>query len=238
MWPCCVKPQGSLCLASPGSRMELLLVRGGNDRGISMHMSCVKPNLSQRVCRPESSLQWQWSVRGNRLELGPLTLSHAGTYTCVAKNNEGQTQKDYTLTVQGKEELDIWAKWVLTHTHKMGNFLWFLAVIFVLLSIAYHSGVWTSIWCECTHGRRTDSGVQSNWNPHTTPQLAERRSDFRAIRHPSHRVRHSHSLFTAWDLNAHTMIVTVMMMTCSTFCSFKAAEFVLQAAQESINTTP
>uniref|UniRef100_A0A3P8SNR4 Uncharacterized protein n=1 Tax=Amphiprion percula TaxID=161767 RepID=A0A3P8SNR4_AMPPE len=48
----------------------------------------------------ESSLQWQWSVRGNRLELGPLSLSHAGRYTCVAKNNEGQTQKDYTLTVQ------------------------------------------------------------------------------------------------------------------------------------------
>ncbi|KAM3610982.1 uncharacterized protein V6R79_011806 [Siganus canaliculatus] len=48
----------------------------------------------------ESSLQWQWSVRGNRLELGPLTLSHAGTYTCVAKNGEGQTQKDYMLTVQ------------------------------------------------------------------------------------------------------------------------------------------
>ncbi|XP_014015728.2 hemicentin-1 [Salmo salar] len=48
----------------------------------------------------ESSLQWKWSVRGNRLDLGPLTLSHAGTYTCVAKNREGQTQKDYTLTVQ------------------------------------------------------------------------------------------------------------------------------------------
>ncbi|XP_058491292.1 hemicentin-1 [Solea solea] len=48
----------------------------------------------------ESSLQWQWSVRGNRLELGPLALSHAGTYTCVAKNSEGQKQKDYTLTVQ------------------------------------------------------------------------------------------------------------------------------------------
>ncbi|XP_019718321.1 hemicentin-1 isoform X1 [Hippocampus comes] len=48
----------------------------------------------------ESSLQWQWSIRGNRLELGPLTLSHAGTYTCVAKNSEGQEQKDYILTVQ------------------------------------------------------------------------------------------------------------------------------------------
>ncbi|XP_071783895.2 hemicentin-1 [Centroberyx gerrardi] len=48
----------------------------------------------------ESSLQWHWSVRGNRLELGPLTLSHAGTYTCMAKNGEGVTQKDYTLTVQ------------------------------------------------------------------------------------------------------------------------------------------
>nr|XP_015827628.2 hemicentin-1 [Nothobranchius furzeri] len=48
----------------------------------------------------ESSLQWQWSVRGNKLELGPLTLSHAGRYTCVAKNSEGQTHKDYTLTVQ------------------------------------------------------------------------------------------------------------------------------------------
>ena len=52
---------------------------------------------------PESSLQWQWSVRGNRLELGPLSLSHAGKYTCVAKNSEGQIQKEYTLTVQGKE---------------------------------------------------------------------------------------------------------------------------------------
>uniref|UniRef100_M3ZDA5 Cell adhesion molecule-related/down-regulated by oncogenes n=1 Tax=Xiphophorus maculatus TaxID=8083 RepID=M3ZDA5_XIPMA len=48
---------------------------------------------------PISSLQWQWSVRGNRLELGPLTLSHAGTYTCLVKNSEGQTKKDYTLTV-------------------------------------------------------------------------------------------------------------------------------------------
>ncbi|KAM9391508.1 hemicentin-1 [Pholidichthys leucotaenia] len=48
----------------------------------------------------ESSLQWQWSVRGHRLELGPLSPVHAGTYTCVAKNSEGQTQKDYTLTVQ------------------------------------------------------------------------------------------------------------------------------------------
>ncbi|XP_075903122.1 hemicentin-1 [Nelusetta ayraudi] len=48
----------------------------------------------------ESSLQWQWSIRGNRLELGPLTLSHAGTYTCVAKNSEGETRKDYSLTVQ------------------------------------------------------------------------------------------------------------------------------------------
>uniref|UniRef100_A0A3Q2GH42 Hemicentin-1 n=1 Tax=Cyprinodon variegatus TaxID=28743 RepID=A0A3Q2GH42_CYPVA len=47
----------------------------------------------------ESSLQWQWSVRGNRLELGPLTLSHAGTYTCLVKNSEGQTQKDFSLTV-------------------------------------------------------------------------------------------------------------------------------------------
>uniref|UniRef100_H2MDX8 Hemicentin 2 n=1 Tax=Oryzias latipes TaxID=8090 RepID=H2MDX8_ORYLA len=55
---------------------------------------------------PISSLQWQWSVRGNRLELGPLSLSHAGTYTCVAKNSEGQTQKDYTLTVQSPTILD------------------------------------------------------------------------------------------------------------------------------------
>ncbi|XP_055017752.1 hemicentin-1 [Boleophthalmus pectinirostris] len=47
----------------------------------------------------ESSLQWQWSIRGNRLELGPLTLSHAGTYTCVAKNSEGETQREYKLAV-------------------------------------------------------------------------------------------------------------------------------------------
>lgn len=60
-------------------------------------------SLSKQMCLlAESSLQWQWSVRGNRLELGPLSLSHTGTYTCVAKNSEGQMQKDYTLTVQGK----------------------------------------------------------------------------------------------------------------------------------------
>ncbi|XP_001920501.5 hemicentin-1 [Danio rerio] len=47
----------------------------------------------------ESSLQWNWSTRANRLELGPLQLSHAGTYTCIAKNTEGQTQKDYSLTI-------------------------------------------------------------------------------------------------------------------------------------------
>ncbi|XP_067083733.1 hemicentin-1 [Osmerus mordax] len=48
----------------------------------------------------ESSLQWQWAVRGSRLELGPLSLAHAGTYTCVAQNSEGSTQKDYALAVQ------------------------------------------------------------------------------------------------------------------------------------------
>jgi len=53
------------------------------------------------LCGAESSLQWQWSVRGNRLELGPLTLSHAGSYTCLAKNSDGEAQRDYTLTVQG-----------------------------------------------------------------------------------------------------------------------------------------
>ncbi|XP_051950032.1 hemicentin-1 [Xyrauchen texanus] len=47
----------------------------------------------------EGSLHWNWSVKGNRLELGPLQLSHAGTYTCIAKNNEGQTQKDYLLII-------------------------------------------------------------------------------------------------------------------------------------------
>ncbi|TRY54403.1 hypothetical protein DNTS_023681 [Danionella cerebrum] len=47
----------------------------------------------------ESSLKWNWSARGNRLELGPLQLTHAGTYTCIARNTEGQTQKDYSLIV-------------------------------------------------------------------------------------------------------------------------------------------
>lgn len=63
-------------------------------------MSCMTAKIC-RCSRSESSLQWQWSVRGHRLELGPLSLSHAGTYTCVAKNSEGRTQKDYTLMVQG-----------------------------------------------------------------------------------------------------------------------------------------
>lgn len=71
----------------------------------SVCLSGLKAWLNKYVCCPESSLQWQWSIRGNRLELGPLTLSHAGTYTCVAKNSEGQTRKDYSLTVQGKEAL-------------------------------------------------------------------------------------------------------------------------------------
>ena len=107
MWPCCVRPQGSLCRASPGSRMELLSVRRRQWWGNFMNLSHVSAGASKCVCCPESSLQWQWSIRGNRLELGPLTLSHAGTYTCVAKNSEGQTQKDYTLTVQGKEKLTL-----------------------------------------------------------------------------------------------------------------------------------
>ncbi|KAI4892791.1 hypothetical protein NFI96_028928 [Prochilodus magdalenae] len=37
---------------------------------------------------------------GGVLELAPLDFSHAGTYTCVARNSEGQTQKDFSLTVQ------------------------------------------------------------------------------------------------------------------------------------------
>lgn len=63
----------------------------------------VTARLSGSVWFPESRLQWQWSVRGTRLELGPLSLSHAGTYTCVAKNSEGETRKEYTVTVQGNE---------------------------------------------------------------------------------------------------------------------------------------
>lgn len=89
-----------------------------------MHLSCVKASVSECVCCPESSLQWQWSVRGNRLELGPLTLSHAGTYTCVAKNSEGQTQRDYTLTVQGKEELEIWTKWDTLTLENYTHYSW------------------------------------------------------------------------------------------------------------------
>ncbi|KAL4660770.1 hemicentin-1-like [Arapaima gigas] len=48
----------------------------------------------------ESNRQWKWMVQGNRLELGPLQPSHAGTYTCIAKNQEGETRKEYSLTVQ------------------------------------------------------------------------------------------------------------------------------------------
>ncbi|KTG07072.1 hypothetical protein cypCar_00042446, partial [Cyprinus carpio] len=53
----------------------------------------------------ESSLQWNWSVRGNRLELGPLQVSHEGIYTCIAKNSEGQAQKDYSLTIYAPPQI-------------------------------------------------------------------------------------------------------------------------------------
>ncbi|KAL7824318.1 hypothetical protein SRHO_G00346280 [Serrasalmus rhombeus] len=33
------------------------------------------------------------------LDFGPLELSHAGTYTCVARNSEGQSEKNFSLTV-------------------------------------------------------------------------------------------------------------------------------------------
>ncbi|MBN3299469.1 HMCN1 protein, partial [Amia calva] len=48
----------------------------------------------------ESSAQWRWVAGGSRLELGPLQLSHAGTYTCLARNREGESRKDYQITVQ------------------------------------------------------------------------------------------------------------------------------------------
>ncbi|XP_069039515.1 hemicentin-1 isoform X2 [Lepisosteus oculatus] len=48
----------------------------------------------------ESSIQWRWAAGGSRLELGPLQLSHTGTYTCLARNSEGETRKDYRVTVQ------------------------------------------------------------------------------------------------------------------------------------------
>lgn len=91
-------------------------------------------------------------------------------------------------------------------THKRNDFQWHLAVIFVLLSIAYHPGLWTPHWCECTQGRGAGPGVQSKWNPHAAPQLAERWSDCRGIRQPSHRVSHSYSMFPANALNAHRPI--------------------------------
>lgn len=54
-------------------------------------------------------MQWKWAIRGSRLELGPLQLSHAGIYTCLAKNIEGESRKEYRLTVQGKEDLRLTA---------------------------------------------------------------------------------------------------------------------------------
>ncbi|XP_058246105.1 hemicentin-1 isoform X2 [Hemibagrus wyckioides] len=37
---------------------------------------------------------------GSVLSLGPLELSHSGVYTCIAHNSEGETHKNYTLTIQ------------------------------------------------------------------------------------------------------------------------------------------
>lgn len=153
----------------------------------SVCLSGLKAWLNKYVCRPESSLQWQWSIRGNRLELGPLTLSHAGTYTCVAKNSEGQTRKDYSLTVQGKEAL---RKKMGNPTHVKNVSIWYLTVIFVPLSIAYHSRLWTPHGSERARWGGANLGVQSNWNPHAAAQLAERRSRRGGIRQPPHRVGH------------------------------------------------
>ncbi|GAA6068512.1 hemicentin-1 isoform X1, partial [Tachysurus ichikawai] len=37
---------------------------------------------------------------GSMLSLGPLELSHSGVYTCIAHNSEGETHKNYTLSIQ------------------------------------------------------------------------------------------------------------------------------------------
>ncbi|XP_060787017.1 hemicentin-1 isoform X2 [Neoarius graeffei] len=37
---------------------------------------------------------------GSVLSLGPLELSHSGVYSCIAHNSEGETHKNYTLTIQ------------------------------------------------------------------------------------------------------------------------------------------
>ncbi|MGH0143069.1 UNVERIFIED_CONTAM: hypothetical protein FKN15_022424 [Acipenser sinensis] len=48
----------------------------------------------------ENNAEWRGMSGGSRLELGPVQLSHAGTYTCLASNTEGETRRHYTLAVQ------------------------------------------------------------------------------------------------------------------------------------------
>ncbi|KAK1155520.1 hemicentin-1-like [Acipenser oxyrinchus oxyrinchus] len=48
----------------------------------------------------ENNAEWRGMSGGSRLELGPVQLSHAGTYTCLARNTEGETRRHYTLAVQ------------------------------------------------------------------------------------------------------------------------------------------
>ncbi|XP_041098662.1 hemicentin-1 isoform X2 [Polyodon spathula] len=48
----------------------------------------------------ESNVEWRGMSGGSQLELGPVQLSHAGTYTCLARNAEGEARRRYTLAVQ------------------------------------------------------------------------------------------------------------------------------------------
>lgn len=96
-----------------------------------------------------------------------------------------------------------------------------LTVISALLSLPNHPGLWPPIWSECTQRRGADPGVQSKWNPHTSPQLAERWSDSGGIGCPSHCVSHSQApLCQVWSnhnngkyLNRWTAFIKGMMCT-------------------------
>lgn len=101
-------------------------------------------------------------------------------------------------------------------------------MVFIQLSVTYYPGLWTPLWCECTHGRGAEPGMPSDRNPQTTSKLVKRWSDLRGIRQPLCVVRIYLLKLFKYILNK-----------CSDYFDALCAEnFNVEAAIESIKTIP